>query len=77
MVEVARQCNLPIEHGIIVREVDKDNPAARAAIRAGDIVIALDGKPIANWKEFIRELFSRRPGDLVRMEVVRDGTRRR
>jgi len=31
---------------------------------------------VANWNEFIRELFTRRPGDRVRLEIVRDGGRR-
>jgi len=38
--------------------------------------VAVDGKPVANWNEFIRELFTRRPGDRVRLEIVRDGGRR-
>jgi len=73
---IARQYGLPVDHGVIVREVDQSGPAARAGIRAGDIVISVDGRAIGNWNDFIRELFTKRPGDRVRMEVVRDSGRR-
>jgi len=73
---IASQYNLPVDRGIIVREVDPKGPAAAAGIQAGDIIVAVDGRPVANWNEFIRELFTRRPGDRVRLEVVRDGSRR-
>ncbi len=73
---IATQYHLPVDHGIIVREVDDRGPAAQAGIRAGDIIVAIDGKPVANWNEFIRELFTRRPGDRVRIEIVRDTSRR-
>jgi len=73
---IAGQYNLPVDHGVLVREVDANGPAANAGIQAGDIIVAVDGKPVANWNEFIRELFTRRPGDRVRLEIVRDGGRR-
>lgn len=73
---IAAQYKLPVDRGIIVREADPRGPAAAAGIRAGDIIIAVDGQAISNWNDFMRELFTRRPGDRVRLEIVRDGTRR-
>jgi len=73
---IASQYNLPVDHGVLVREVDASGPAAQAGVRPGDIIVAVDGRPVANWNEFIRELFTRRPGDRVRLEIVRDGSRR-
>jgi len=73
---MARQYNLAVDHGIIVREVDADGPAARAGIRQGDIIVGLDGRRINNWNDFIRELFTKKPGDRVRVEIARDGDRR-
>jgi S1-C subfamily serine protease len=31
---------------------------------------------VNNWNDFIRELFAKRPGDRVRVEVARNGDRR-
>jgi serine protease Do len=74
--DIANQYHLPVDEGVIVREVDPNGPAASAGILAGDIIVAVDGKRVANWNEFIRELFARRPGDRVRIEIVRDSARR-
>lgn len=73
---IARQYNLAVDHGIIVREVDASGPAARAGIRQGDIIVAVDGRRVNNWNDFIRELFAKRPGDRVRVEIARNGDRR-
>ena len=73
---IARQYNLPVDRGIIVREVEANGPAARAGIRPGDIVISVDGSPVNNWNDFIRQLFTKRPGQRVRIGIVRDGSRR-
>lgn len=73
---IARQYNLPVDHGVIVRDVDQNGPAAAAGIRPEDIIISLNGAPVANWNDFIRALFNKRPGDAVRIEVVRNGTRK-
>ncbi len=73
---VASQYNLPVDHGIIVRDVDPRGPSASVGIRPGDIIVAVDGKTVNNWNDFIRELFTKQPGDRARLEVVRDGTRK-
>ncbi|HET6947943.1 MAG TPA: trypsin-like peptidase domain-containing protein [bacterium] len=73
---IARQYNLPVDRGIIVRDVETNGPAARAGIRPGDIVISVDGSPVNNWNDFIRQLFTKRPGQRVRIEIVRDSSRR-
>ncbi len=73
---IAAQYNLPVDHGIIVREVDANGPAARAGIQAEDLIIAVDGKAINNWNDFIRELLTKQPGDRIALETVRNGSRR-
>ena len=73
---IARQYNLAVDHGVIVREVDATGPAAKAGIKQGDIIVAVDGRRVNNWNDFIRELFTKRPGDRVRVEIARTGDRR-
>ncbi|HEX4840897.1 MAG TPA: trypsin-like peptidase domain-containing protein, partial [bacterium] len=72
---IANQYTLPIDHGVLVREVSPGGPAAAAGLQSGDIIVAVDGKRINNWNEFIRELFSKRPGDRVRIEYFRESRR--
>lgn len=50
-----------------------DSPAARAGLRAGDIVVRLNDKPIANLREFSQLLRTLQPGQTVQVTVRRNG----
>jgi S1-C subfamily serine protease len=68
---IAKQYNLPVDHGVIVREVESGSPAEKAGIRPQDIIVAVGGQRVDNWNDFIRELFTKRPGDTVPIDLVR------
>jgi membrane-associated protease RseP (regulator of RpoE activity) len=50
-------------------------PGEKAGIKAGDIVVAIDGKKVETQSDLRRELFRKKPGDTVSVEVVREGKR--
>ena len=54
-----------------VSDVLADSPAQRAGLQKDDLVTAVDGSPIADWKDLVQEI-SIRPGQLVELEVDRD-----
>ncbi len=62
--------------GIRFSEVLTGSPAQVAGIRPGDILVRFEGVPIRSNYEFTRELRSRRPGDLVKIVVIRDHIKR-
>lgn len=43
-----RSVGLPERDGLLVRGVDEDGPAAAAGIREGDLVVAIDGRPVVD-----------------------------
>ncbi|MBT9614018.1 MAG: RIP metalloprotease RseP [Burkholderiales bacterium] len=49
-----------------------ESPAALAGLQAGDIVRAIDGKPIGDWNGFTEQIRAK-PGQRVRLEVTREG----
>jgi putative serine protease PepD len=51
-------------------------PAERAGLEAGDVIVAIDGKPVADSAELIVAIRSRSPGDTVTLTVRRDGDER-
>lgn len=61
--------------GVRVRDVVSDSGAERAGIRAGDVIVGLDGASIDSYGDLTRELQRLAPGDRVDVEVLRDGTR--
>jgi putative serine protease PepD len=49
------------------------SPAEKAGLRSGDIVIALDGKPISGPEELIVGVRSKNVGDVVTVTYKRNG----
>jgi len=64
----------PRGRGVLVSRVDEDTPAGKAGLRAGDVIIAVDGKGIANRGDIGAALADKEPGDTVAVKIVRDGS---
>ncbi len=62
---------LPVEK-VIISEVTPDSPAAKAGMRAGDQVIAINGQPINHWRELVNAVIDK-PGQTISLEVERPG----
>ena len=48
------------------------SPAAKAGLKAGDVLVEFDGKPIKNLYDFTYALRSKKVGDQVEVRVLRD-----
>jgi S1-C subfamily serine protease len=49
------------------------SPAALAGLKAGDIMVSFDGKQIQNLYDFTYALRSKKPGETVKVMVLRGG----
>jgi serine protease Do len=72
---LAEALQLPVDFGVIVADVAEGGPAASAGLRPGDIIHALDGKPMENGRQFRINVYTRAIGDQVSLDVQR-GERR-
>jgi hypothetical protein len=54
-------------------DVREGSPAAKAGLKAGDIMTEFDGKAIQNLYDFTYALRGKKPGDEVKVKVTRDG----
>ena len=70
--DLASQYGLPVDHGVFVRSVAPDGPAALAGIRQGDFIVALGGQRIDEENSFTEVLFEHRPGETVAATLRRD-----
>lgn len=66
---------LPGDTGLIVVTVQADGPAARAGMLLGDVLVALDGAPVADLDDVQAQLGPDRIGATVTALVVRAGAR--
>jgi regulator of sigma E protease len=57
-----------------VQQVDAGGPADRAGMQAGDLIVAIDGEQISDWRELVQELQSRANQQLA-LVIERDGQR--
>ena len=64
---------LVYDRGVVLSDVLPSGPAAAAGLRPGDVVIALDAKPMENARQLDVNLYRRAPGDTVMITVKRGG----
>jgi S1-C subfamily serine protease len=62
--------------GAVVREAEGRGPAARAGLRAGDVIVAIGGDPVRNSDDVAALIADRSPGDRVTVAYRRDGATR-
>jgi Do/DeqQ family serine protease len=71
--DVARSLGLDRPQGLVVTEVYAGGPGARAGLRAGDIITAIDGAEINDQGGLNYRVGTREPDAAVQVSVVRDG----
>jgi S1-C subfamily serine protease len=68
---LVRFYDLPQESGVVVISIEANGPAHRAGLREGDVIIALDGKPVAGVDDLQRLLTDARVGVSSSLTIVR------
>ena len=58
--------------GVLVNSVEKDSPAGRAGLKAGDVVTAVNGKAVSEPSELIEAVRAVEDGSTLSIDVVRD-----
>src|SRR5690242_1418967 len=71
--ELADSFGLKKPQGALVASVEPKSPAARAGLKNGDIIIAVDGRAIEDSVDLSRVIGESRPGTQVKLKVWRGG----
>ena len=74
--EIAEAIGLKEPRGALVAEAIKDGPAAKAGIKTGDTILAVDGEPIKEAKDLSRKVAQVAPGKSLSITLYRDGKER-
>jgi serine protease Do len=59
--------------GVVAQDFTPNSPAERAGMRQGDVIVAVDGKPIQRVGQFQSVIAGYHPGDQVTLDVIRYG----
>lgn len=61
--------------GALVESVTDGAPAAQGGVQINDFIVAVNGEPVGNSTEASRRVGAARPGDTIRLDLIRDGRR--
>lgn len=71
--EIARGLGLERPQGLVVTEVWPNGPGARAGLREGDVITAIDGAEVNDQGGLNFRVGTREPNSTVEVAVIRDG----
>jgi serine protease Do len=71
--ELSEYYGIKDQKGVLVTQVYKEDPAAKAGIRANDIIVSVDGKPVDSSHELSTIIAGLPVGKPTRITVLRDG----
>jgi len=63
-------------NGIYVAEVQEDGAGAAAGLKEGDVITAIDDKPLSKMAELQEYLVNKRPGEKVKLTYLRDKSKK-
>jgi len=61
-----------VRGGVLVQEVQEDSPAARAGLRAGDVITAVDGTAVSTQADLVNAVGGAADGGSLQIQITRD-----
>ena len=71
--DIAKNLNHKNKNGALVSDVFKDDPADKAGIKVGDVIVEINGKAIKDTHELLLTIASLHVGEKVLIKGLRDG----
>lgn len=68
-----KELNIDVSEGVYVDQVEQGSGAAKAGIRSGDVITKIDNVNIRKFSDLTGYIGSKRPDDVVRVQVIRKG----
>ncbi len=62
-----------VKHGVLVTKVMSGSPAEKGGLKSGDVIVRYNGEPVKNVTDLQLKVINTKPGERVRITVVRDG----
>lgn len=62
-----------VTNGVLISSVQPGFPADKAGLKAGDIIVTIDGRPIKDGDALINNISERKPGSTIELGYIRNG----
>ena len=73
--DLSEKLNIRQTEGVYIYEIEKNGGANEAGLQQGDIIIKIDNIKISTMADLSGFLKTKRPGDIIKVVVLRDGNR--
>ncbi|MEE8268852.1 MAG: PDZ domain-containing protein, partial [Nitrospinaceae bacterium] len=74
--DVAQVAKIGKNDGVLVNSVFKDQPASKAGIKVGDIILKIGGATVSSPNSMIRLIGNISPGQTINLDILRNGERK-
>ena len=65
-----------VDEGVLITKVEEDTPAEEAGLKAGDVIVAIDGEEIGSSNDAGEIIADHEKGDKVDIAVIRKGVKK-
>ncbi|MGE5140001.1 MAG: S1C family serine protease [Rudaea sp.] len=70
---IKAQAGLAVDSGVVITDVSQGSPAEAAGLQVGDVIVAIDGKPITDETGLRQAIQSHKIGDTITITINRNG----
>ncbi len=70
---LAKGLKLDRDWGVLAADIEPDGPAESAGVKIGDVIVSVNGKTMENARQLQVNVYQRRMGEKVDLELLRDG----
>jgi len=71
--DLVKSFNLKDKEGTLINQVFEGSPAEKVGLKAGDIVMEVDGVKVKNSQDLVKEVLKKKVGQNIRLGIIREG----